>query len=366
LTCSPPPQHTWAIDVSSAGQLRWRTPLPEQEGILGEGTAPVVAGSIAIFSQDDVVYALRLADGHRMWSWSRSQAIQDVFAWQRLVVVYDTGSRVASLTGLDAATGKIRWTRQVDEALPGDMAVTADGGLAMMVPEPEVVNLSDGRVRWNRPDGVPGAAAMAASGVSVLVAGNGRLTSYGDRTGKVRWTEALTPIQLATSPGELGLTADADLVYLTGVERPTASGPRTPVLLGINAVNGQVKWRFTPTPAVSVKILGPGLVSAESGNGVTWLDDLSPVTGRPRWRRVLTFGTDQMLFAGGKLIGITTTASTGSSDRPWAVPQGLLTAIRSADGRRAWQVTLPTVVSFPLLAAPGGLLVYAAAVRLPC
>src|SRR5262249_55966690 len=161
---------------------------------------------------------------------------------------------------------------------------TADGGLAMMVPELEVVNLSDGRVRWTRPDGVPGVAAIAVSGASVLGAGNGRLASYDVQTGKVRGTEAPTPIHLATSRGGLGLAADAGLVYWTGVEQPTASRPGTPVLLGIGSVNGQLKWRFTPTPAVSVKILGPGLVSVESGNGVTWLDDLSPVTGRLRWQ----------------------------------------------------------------------------------
>ena len=165
-----------------------------------------------------------------------------------------------------------------------------------------------------------------------------------------------------------GLEADAGLVYLTGVEQPTASGPGTPVLLGINAVNGHLKWRFTPTPALSVKILGPGLVSVESGNGVTRLDDLSQVTGRLRWHLVITFSTDQIFFAGGRLIAVTSTASTStsSSGRSWAVPRGLLTAIRSADGHRVWQVTLPTVVSFPLRAVPGGLLVYAAAVRLPC
>jgi len=276
---------------------------------------------------------------------------------------------MSPLTGLDAATGQIRWTRwrQVDEAVPGDVAATADGGLAMMDPWLEVVNLSDGRVRWTRP-GPPGVAAIAVSGASVLVARNGRLTSYDDQTGKVRWTEALAPIQLATSPGELGLEADAGLVYLTGVEQPTASGPGTPVLLGINAVNGQLKWRFTPTPAMSVKILGPGLVSVESGNGVTRLDDLSPVTGRLRWHLVITLSTEQIYFAGGQLIAVSSVASTStsSSERPWAVPRGLLTAIRSADGHRVWQVTLPAVVSFPLLAVPGGLLVYAAAVRQPC
>ncbi len=369
--CDPPPQRTWAIAVTSAGQVRWQAQLPWQEGILGEGTAPLVAGSSAIFSQDDVVYALRLADGHPVWSWPSSQPIQDTFQWQGLVVVLAAGSPTASLTALDAATGQVRWTRQID--VPGDVAATADGGLAMtssgvddMV---QVVNLSDGRVRWARlTDSAPGQfpvpttlTAMAVSGASVLLAGNGRLTSYDDVTGKVRWSETLTPIKLETSPGELGLAAEAGLAYLTGVQQRPADGAfEIPVLLGLNAVNGQVKWQFTPASAQSVKVLGPGLISVESDNGVTGLDDLSPVTGRARWQLVTSFSTDQMFFAGGQLIAVTGTASTSTSER------SVLTAIRSADGHRVWQVTLPTVVSFPLSAVPGGLLVYAAAVINPC
>jgi outer membrane protein assembly factor BamB len=278
--------------------------------------------------------------------------------------VLTAGSRTGYLTGLDAATGKVRWTGQIGDANPSDMAVIADGGLAVEDDGFEVVNLSDGRVRWSAPVVV---AAMAVSGGSVLTAGSGWLTSYDDKTGKVRWTEALRPIRLAIIAGglgptgaayDLGLTAGAGLVYLSGVQRlPTtkASYP-TPVVLGISAVNGKVKWRYIPTPAVTVTVLGPGLLSVESDDD-RWLEDLNPVTGRPRWQLV-DYGRNQMFFAGGRLIADTSTASTG--------PSGVLTAFRSADGHRVWQVRLPTTVSFPLGAVPGGLLVYASAVNNAC
>ena len=364
--CDPPPERAWAVEVTSAGKVGWQTPLPPRKGILGEGKAPLLAGPVAVFSQDDVVYALRRADGHRLWSWSSGRLIQGTFQWQGLVVVLTAGSRTGYLTGLDAPTGKVRWTRQFGDGDPGDMAVTADGGLAVEDDGFEVVNLSDGRVRWSAPVGV---AAVAASGGSVLAAGSEWLTSYDDRTGKVRWTEALRPIRLAIIAGDqgpagpasdLGLAADAGLVYLTGVQRlPTgnASYP-TPVVLGISALNGQIKWRFSPTPAASVTMLGPGLLSVESDDGVARLEDLSPATGRPRRQLIDSFSADQTFFAGGHLIADTSTASTGTS--------GLLTAFRSADGHRVWQIRLPTSVSFPLLAVPGGLLIYDAAIRLPC
>jgi outer membrane protein assembly factor BamB len=349
------------MEVTNAGQVRWQTPLMK-EGIPGAGTAPLVAGSIAIFGQDDVVHALRLSDGRPLWSWTSRQIIRDLFQWQGLAIVYAAGSSTASLAGLDAATGQIRWTRPI--GIPSDVAVTADGGLAMMFPSDtgdmiQVVNLSDGSFRWSGmaeapPDATP-SPAIAATGGSVLVAGDGRLTSYGDQTGEVRWAEALPPIQPPL--GGLWLAADADRVYLAGVQQSAADGPGTAVLLGVNPVNGRIEWRFTSAPATTIQILGPGLVSLETGEGVTWLDDLNPVTGRLRWRVVTTSATGAMLFAGGRLIAVLSTSDSG---------RGLLTAIDSADGHRAWQVTLPTVVSFPLLAAPGGLLVNAATVTLPC
>jgi outer membrane protein assembly factor BamB len=128
-------------------------------------------------------------------------------------------------------------------------------------------------------------------------------------------------------------------------------------VLGINAVNGQLKWRFTPASAQSAMIVGPGLVSADSDDGVPSLYDLSPVTGQLRWQLADTYGFEQMFFADGELVAITSISDSG---------QGLLTAIGSADGDRVWQVTLPTVTAFPLLPVPGGLLVYDAAPTLPC
>jgi outer membrane protein assembly factor BamB len=363
LVCGPPPQNTWAVEVTDAGRVRWQTPLMK-DGILGAGTVPLVVGSIAVFGQDDVVHALRLTDGHPVWSWSSRQVIRDLFQWQGLAIVYATGSSTASLTGLDAATGQVRWTRPID--IPADVAVTADGGLAMMFPSAagdmlQVLNASDGSFRWSAMADLPPdqtqSTAMAASGTTVLLAGDGHLTSYDDQTGEVRWTDALTSIQPPDSPGGLWLAADAGRVYLAGLRQPAAGGQGTAVVLGINPVNGRVEWRFTSAPATTIGLLGPGLVSAETGEGVTWLADLSPATGRLRWRLVTTFSTGQTFFAGGQLIALPSTSDSG---------RGLLTAIRSADGHRAWQVTLPTPVSFPPLAVPGGLLVNAARVTLPC
>lgn len=46
---------------------------------------------------------------------------------------------------------------------------------------------------------------MAVAGGTLLLAVNGRLTSYDDRTGQIQWTATPRPTSLGASPGELSL-----------------------------------------------------------------------------------------------------------------------------------------------------------------
>jgi hypothetical protein len=66
---------------------------------------------------------------------------------------------------------------------------------------------------------------MAVAGGAVLLAVFGQLTSYDDRTGRIRWTDALMPVCVAAIQGGLSLQAAAGLVYVTGVEPHGASYP---------------------------------------------------------------------------------------------------------------------------------------------
>src|ERR1700685_3887127 len=102
---------------------------------------------------------------------------------------------------------------------------------------------------------------MAVGGGAVLFAGgadgdaNSSLTSYDDRTGQVRWTEALS---LWIQPP---LQETAGLVYLTAELPQSGVGPPPLVLLGISAADGRVKWRLTPGQQVSLDVYAPGLMS---------------------------------------------------------------------------------------------------------
>ena len=65
-----PPRHAWATEVSISGQVRWQVPLTTFGDNPQTESSPVTAGNIALFAQDGVVHALRLADGHQLWSWA--------------------------------------------------------------------------------------------------------------------------------------------------------------------------------------------------------------------------------------------------------------------------------------------------------
>jgi outer membrane protein assembly factor BamB len=395
-----PPEHAYVLDVTISGRVRWQVPAcwPEDEPQL----SPLAIGPVAVLAQFNRLYGLRLADGHRVWSWTGSQLIAGMWRWQGLVVVLQQtpgAGGLPLLTGLDAGTGQVRWTLRVVWGVAGFFP-TADGGLAIVRGDGtlEVVDLSSGRVRWTRPPGPdPGAAAtsLAVAGGALLVAVNGRLTSYDDQTGQVRWADQLMPAQLAGSMSAPGLQVSAGLVYLT---MTWAQGTQ---VLGISAADGRVEWRFAPVGVQSLNAYAPGLVSVISDSGNAWQDELDPATGRVRWQ------VDSSNDATATLAGIVTgpltyepepgpdgtnqlslhDTQTGQTrwisvlkdfpalsvfpDGPLLiVPAGgrdgpdLLTALRMSDGHRAWQVTIPEPAVAPLSAVPGGVLVYTANILL--
>jgi outer membrane protein assembly factor BamB len=245
--------------------VRWQVPLgPPETGLpAGLQVSPVAVGAVAVFAHGgvspqagDVLYGLRLADGHRLWSRAFGQGIAGMWRWRHLVVVITAGSgrqQQSVLTGLEASTGRTRWTLPTDG---GGFSQTADGGLVMIVDrdgvsELEVVDLSSGRVRWTLPvdsDAVSPVPPVAVRGGAVLFAGgadddpDSSLTSYDDRTGQVRWTEALKPASYTQPP----LQVSAGLVYLTadlpaGVQPAGQPAQSEWVLLGISAADGRVK-----------------------------------------------------------------------------------------------------------------------------
>jgi outer membrane protein assembly factor BamB len=398
------PARGYALDVTTAGRVRWQVPLRTPGP--GLQVSPLAVGAVAVFAQGDVLYGLGLAGGKRLWSRAVRQDIAGMWRWQGLIAVLTERalSGPPRLTGLDASTGAARWTLLIGGHVDG-LAPTADGGLAMAVARGdgvlEVVDLSSGRVRWTRPVGSTGFPPVAAGGGAVLFAANSQLTSYDDRTGQVRWTTALRPWMWV----EPGLQVSAGVAYLTGQVLQGTGGHEVQALLGVSTADGRVRWRVVvqfanTSPPDSLDPSAPGVVSVTTSaySGGTSQDELDPATGRIRWQAVSPYpalatpagiviapGPDQISVRD-TLTGQTrwTATLTGgwqplaaglgqTSQAPPVFPAGpllvvpaaspdgpgLLAAYRMSDGRRAWQITIPGPAAAPPAAVPGGVLVYA-------
>lgn len=118
------------------------------------GVSPLPVSSMAVFAQDGIVHGLRLTDGHPLWAWHGGQAVYGMWRWGGLVAVLtDQVGHHARITGLDAATGAVRWVlRLPGSGLLGSQVATGGGGLAMIGSDGvlRVVSLADGRIRWAR------------------------------------------------------------------------------------------------------------------------------------------------------------------------------------------------------------------------
>jgi outer membrane protein assembly factor BamB len=382
---APPPRHGWAAEVSDTGRVIWQTSLPTHGNDVSSAIRPVIVGGVTVFAQDGVVHGLRVAGGRPLWSWAHGQSVYGIWRWQGLVAVLtDQVSNHARLTGLDAATGAVRWTRALPgPGLLGNLAPTADGGLAMIRPDGvlQVVSLADGAVRWSRK---PGASpALAASSGLVIFGVSGRLTGYDDRTGAPRWTIR-------------GLPADPIVQAVNGLVLVTSNlqgGGAPTALTAVVPGAGRVAWRFDPREAVTVLAAGPsGLAVATYYQYRLYL--LDPRTGRPRWRAdtavtqdaipLLTstdvigqegFGPVKIVdrrAADGRIRWQHTISPSEAGGQPvvragqLAVVQtdparsgqpSSLLAYRLADGGRAWQAGLPAFVAVGPVVVPGGMLV---------
>jgi outer membrane protein assembly factor BamB len=399
-----PQRHAWATEVSVNGHVRWQVPLPTFGNNPQTEASPVTAGNIALFAQDGVVHALQLADGHQLWSWAGGQSSQGnqsgqdgdgvygMWPWHGTVAILtDQVSTHARLTGLDAATGRVVWTvRLPKNGLYGNLAATADGGLAMVGTNGKLqtVDIGTGQTRWTQPAAAP--RGPVAIGGTVITGTGGRLTGYDDRSGQVRWTRS-------------GVPEDPVLQTLAGLVLVTSGtqGPSDPTALtAVNPATGQVAWRFDPGTAVTVLSAGPAglavttyfdrtlyLIDLATGR-VRWhaatfiaqdslplvtatdvisleggavdyptsrIADRNAADGTLRWRRVLStqaFGPQPVLAIGSQAVVQTSSARPGR-------PAPLL-AFQAVSGQLAWRVEMPTLVQNPPLLLPGSLLIQAA------
>lgn len=226
--CGPfPPRHAWAVEVTATGRIAWQTPLAARGTDSLTGLAPLVAGPVAVFAQDGTVHGLRLADGHPLWAWHGGQAVYGMWRWGGLVAVLtDQVSDHARITGLDAATGAVRWVLRVPgQGLLGSQVPTGDG-------YPTV-----------------------------------RLVSRGAATGKPLWAR---PLAIRTAGPQPVLRLAGQAIVQTAPAQPHRAAP----LLSYNLATGRPAWRARmptsveapPVPAAGGLLIQP----ADPGYACAW------------------------------------------------------------------------------------------------
>jgi outer membrane protein assembly factor BamB len=329
--------------VTTAGHISWQTPLPTRNVGFGSAVQPLADGSVAMFGQDGVVYGLDLQDGHRLWSWTGGQDVYGMWRWGGLVAVLtDQASTHSRLTGLDAATGAVRWSlRLPGRGLLGGQAAIADGGLAMVTTAGvlQVVNLADGAIRWRRTAGA--SPALTAASQPVIFGVNGRLTGYDDRTGQPRWTTGGLPDQPTVQ------VAGGLVLVMSNEQGPGI----TTALTAVIPATGRVAWRFDPGEPLTVLSAGP--------DPQTGLTVAAYVSNRRLYTLTEPPVGPQQVLAAGPLAVLQGDPATPGHPAP-------LLAYQLASGRPAWRVDMPTFVMTQPVLTPGHVLVQPANLMAAC
>jgi outer membrane protein assembly factor BamB len=377
------------VEVTATGRIAWQTPLATRGTTSFGAVTPVQVGLVAVFAQDGIVHGLRIADGRPLWAWRGGQTVDGMWRWGGLVAVL-TGqvSTHAKITGLDAATGAVRWVlRLPGSGLLGSQAATGDGGLAMIRADGvlQIVSLADGRIRWARFAGRwPG---LAAAGGVVLFGMGGHLTGYDAGTGRARWTRS-------------GLPGQTQVQVLAGRALVTSNGSgsyTSTALVAVNPVSGRIEWRFDPGIAVTVLAEGPAGLAVATYVPARRLYLLDPRTGRPRWRAATAVALGTPLVTATRVVAVeggvagypvvrlvSRDAATGrqvwartlatspagpqpvlrlagqaivQTDQHWAHRPAPLLDYDLATGRPAWRADMPTFVQTSPVPAAGGLLI---------
>jgi outer membrane protein assembly factor BamB len=387
----------------------WRDRLATNPTQSGVPLQPLALGGTAVFAEENALYALRLSDGRLRWRRVFPLAGGDLFSgmiyglWQwhgTIAVLVGQASSAARLFSLNAGTGAVRWTLPLSgQGVTGDLALTADGGLAMILGNGTlaVADLTTGRLRWSRPGSYSPAPGPVAVGGTVAAAADGNgspadgvVAGFDTRTGRPLWTRRGMPDQ-----PQLEAAAGRVLVYAS-----TQNVVPSPALWPVTALSpqtGQTLWHAAtagPLGALSASAQRSGgiAVSTTSPGGLYMIDS---ATGRVRWHLAtdvggglpLVTGTDVVYVSGATQGGqrlVDLRAGDGSAR--WATPlagsvflpepttpfgrdlvvslgsgepgePARLVAYLAATGAQAWTTVVPTLVQVPPVAAGANLLV---------
>ena len=225
------------------GELGWAVPLPQNvQNLVYDQTAGVLMGRSA--SEPKVTF-LDGGTGQVLWHDESPNTVVMALASGRVLMLTDLEQQRALLRLLDARTGRLAWSREVDDAYLG----------------------TD-----ERTDALPTrvVAADATGHAQVLDAGDGSVLTRGD----LRVTMGA---QYDNSPGAdyLGISTFGDTLYISRRDKGAAT------LTAFELDTLKLNWRASVSAAGGVLDCGR-LLCIGDPDGVTVVD---PRDGRTVWRR---------------------------------------------------------------------------------
>jgi outer membrane protein assembly factor BamB len=206
-------------------------------------------------------------------------------------------SDAAVVYALDAATGRQRWWRPVEQdyGLTPEMALVHSGGVVFVSVDARLLVALDaatGAVRWRsrfrlRADGSDRAVGNGPSGADVpVVAGDtvylccadGVLRAFNVRNGRQRWAFAMDeePSVMGLVPRRPRPVIGNDLVYVTSVDK--AGDGKTMHVLG--AADGRLRWRRSARSSTGGPVMAGGTLYLSDGEAVTAYNPVGTVRRR--------------------------------------------------------------------------------------
>lgn len=237
-----------AINAQTIGRVRrqWSVNLPEAaaDETCSRPSAPVVAAGRLFLTDETGIGAYGVAGGPRLWHHNFTEP--DDTATPRLAVAgglliaattdcHSNSDPDGSVMALDVATGRVRWTRNMD---PPVTTMVVDRGLVVVsgsspsdTPVVIAYRATDGRQRWRRA-GVESDHLVAAAGrVLARTPDRTRILALSIATGRTLWTRrSAFTARAATPAGDRFFYRDDN-----------------GTLLCLRATDGAVLWRATVT-----------------------------------------------------------------------------------------------------------------------
>ncbi len=263
-----------ALDART-GRPRWRVGLGDS---LTDSSPAVGGGRVYVGGFGTLTLAFDATTGRPLWQADNGHPLTAPPTYVRgLVLVPSDGN---FLSCYDAATGRLYWRFQSEDALPdvwpttGAAAATGRTAYVALGASAEfmAIDLVTGLKRWEYAvrERFSGAPSLAAGAVYLATA-SGRILCFDAADGALRWEAVL--------PGGIGKGTRASPVVSRGRLFLGSDDGR---LYAFSARTGRRLWTFrTGAPVLSVPIVAASALYLPGGDGLLYL--LDAATGRQRW-----------------------------------------------------------------------------------